>query len=60
MIGWEAAGALGEIMGAIAVEGALIFEGMQFRQASNQTLQMLWQHNDGPRLALLRTVALES
>ena len=43
MISWEAAGALGEILGAIAVVGSLVFVGTQFRQASNQTLQLLWQ-----------------
>ena len=40
---WEAIGAIGEIVGAFAVFGSLIFVGIQFRQSSNQTLQMLYQ-----------------
>lgn len=39
---WEAIGAFGEIVGALAVVCSLIFVGRQFREGSKQTTQMMW------------------
>ena len=40
---WDAIGAVGEILGALAVVGSLIYVGRQFRHSSTQALHGIYQ-----------------
>ena len=40
---WDAIGAIGEILGALAVVGSLIYVGRQFRHSSTQALHSIYQ-----------------
>lgn len=41
---WDAIGAIGEILSALAVVGSLIYIGRQFRHSSTQALHSIYQH----------------